>query len=204
MDNTDTYRTIRTVSEGTYKDKGSRFIARAIPVTDEQEIKKHLDDVRKIYHDARHHCYAYLLGRGGETWRANDDGEPSGTAGRPILGQIKSAGLTNILIIVTRYFGGTLLGASGLIKAYKAASAAAIENAEIIDHIVNVHYEILFPYSAMNEIMKIIKEESIEQTEHSFELNCSMRINFREALKNRIELKFSRIEGVKMSFIYEE
>ncbi len=142
MPETDSYKTIRSVSAGLYKEKGSRFVSAAFPVSDEQEIKKIIECIRKEHHEARHHCYAYLLGSGQSIWRANDDGEPSGTAGRPILGQIKSFGLTNILIVVSRYFGGTLLGVSGLINAYKSAAASALSNAEIIDHIIRESYEI--------------------------------------------------------------
>ena len=132
----DTYKTIKSVSHGLFKDKGSKFISIAFPVRNEDEIKKFLDETRKEHHDARHHCYAYALGKDGSAWRSNDDGEPSGTGGKPILGQIRSFGVTNVLIIVPRYFGGTLLGTSGLINAYKTAAESALSNAEIIDYII--------------------------------------------------------------------
>ncbi len=124
----DTFKTIKSVSTGGYKDKGSRFLAAAYPVTVEDEIRSVLDEVRKVHHSARHNCFAYVLGKDGSIWRANDDGEPSGTAGKPILGQIKSYSLSNVLIVVSRYFGGTLLGTSGLINAYKSAAASALDN----------------------------------------------------------------------------
>lgn len=192
----DSYKTIKLRSSGTFKEKGSKFIAEAWPVTDQDQINSILEETRKTYHDAKHHCYAYLLGREGLTWRANDDGEPSGTAGRPILGQIRSFGLTNVLIVVTRYFGGTLLGVSGLINAYKTAAASALENAEIIDHIIHEFYEIRYPYAAMNIVMKIISEEDIKQSEHSFDLECRIVIGFRTSARERIIDRISRIEGL--------
>lgn len=192
----DSYKTIKLRSSGTFKEKGSKFIAEAWPVTDQDQINSILEETRKTYHDAKHHCYAYLLGIEGLTWRANDDGEPSGTAGRPILGQIRSFGLTNVLIVVTRYFGGTLLGVSGLINAYKTAAASALENAEIIDHIIHEFYEIRYPYAAMNSVMKIIREEDIKQSEHSFDLECRIVIGFRTSARERIIDRISRIEGL--------
>jgi uncharacterized YigZ family protein len=193
----DSYRTIRMVSSGLYKDKGSKFISAAYPVSEEPEIKAILEEVRKEHHEARHHCYAYILGKDKETWRANDDGEPSGTAGRPILGQIRSFGLTNVLIVVSRYFGGTLLGVSGLINAYKSAAEAALSNAEITDHVINGSYIITYPYSAMNDVMKILKEENVIQTDHTFDLECRIRIQFRLSSTEKILLRLSRIEGLK-------
>src|SRR5665647_1118221 len=150
----DTYKTIKSTSQGIYKEKGSRFLAFAFPVSDQEEIKPIIDKIRKEHHEARHHCYAYMIGHDRTIWRVNDDGEPSGTAGRPILGQINSFRLTNILIVVSRYFGGTLLGVSGLINAYRSASASAIKNAEIIECTLQEIYEITYPYVSMNDVMK--------------------------------------------------
>jgi len=192
----DSFKTIKSRSSGSFKDKGSRFIAEAWPVMDQDQINSILEETRKTYHDAKHHCYAYLLGREGHAWRANDDGEPSGTAGRPILGQIRSSGITNVLIVVTRYFGGTLLGVSGLINAYKKAAASALEKAEIIDHVIHEFYEIRYPYAAMNNVMKIIREEDIKQSEHSFDLECRIIISFRASARERIINRISRIEGL--------
>jgi putative IMPACT (imprinted ancient) family translation regulator len=141
------------------------------------------------------------LGNQGDKWRANDDGEPSGTGGRPIIGQIRSYGLTNIIIVVSRYFGGTLLGVSGLINAYRAAAASALENAEIIEHIVMDTYELTFPYKSMNDVMTIIKEENIIRSEHSFELECSVKISFRSSSGKKILDRLSRIAGLKFQFI---
>jgi len=190
-----------SVSSGLYKDKGSKFISDAFPVSDEQEIKTILEAVRKEHHEARHHCFAYMLGKEMQIWRANDDGEPPGTAGRPILGQIRSFGLTNVLIVVSRYFGGTLLGVSGLINAYKSAAESALENAEITEYIIKETYEIIYPYSAMNDVMKILKEENIIQTDHAFNLECMLRIQFRLSSSEKILSRFSRIEGLKYKFL---
>jgi len=202
MSETDKYRTIRAAATGLYKEKGSRFISAAFPVSDEKEIKPIIEGIRKEHHEARHHCYAYLLGLKEDIWRANDDGEPSGTAGRPILGQIKSFGLTNVLIVVSRHFGGTLLGVSGLINAYKSAAYSALSAAEIIDHIVEESYEITYPYGAMNDVMKIIKEEDAGQAEHSFDLECRIRVSFRLSSREKIIARFSRIEGLKYRLLF--
>lgn len=197
----DSYKTIKTSSEGIYKEKGSRFLSFAFPVEQQEEIKPVLDGLRKEYHDARHHCYAYMIGQERHNWRTNDDGEPSGTAGRPILGQINSFGLTNILIVVIRYFGGTLLGVSGLINAYKTAACNAIQNGEIVVRTLHEYYEIDFPYISMNDVMKILKEENTGQSGQSFELNCSLVINFRVADKGKIISRLSRVEGLKYRYM---
>jgi uncharacterized YigZ family protein len=200
MASEDTYTTIKSVSQGAYKEKGSRFIAFAIPVSSIEEIKVLLADYRKKYHDARHHCYAYLLGFEKNLFRANDDGEPSGTAGKPILGQINSFGLTNVLIIVIRYFGGTLLGTGGLINAYKTAAYESLKNSDIIECTLQDHYKLEFPWSAMNDVMRIMKEEHIGQTSQIYGLNCSVIIHFRISLREKIIKKLSLVEGVVLTF----
>lgn len=197
----DTYKTISSPSEGLFKEKGSRFIAFAYPVSDQEEIKPIIDTLRKEHHEARHHCFAYMLGQERVNWRANDDGEPSGTAGRPILGQINSYGLTNILIVVTRYFGGTLLGVSGLINAYKSAAESAIQGAEIIDCTLQEFYEITYPYISMNDVMKILKEETIGQTDQSFNLECRIKVNFRSSSREKILTRLSRITGLEYKYL---
>lgn len=197
----DVYFSIKAPSQGLYKEKGSRFIAFAHPVSDQEEIKAILEIIRKEHHEARHHCFAWMTGHNRLNWRFNDDGEPSGTGGRPILGQINSSGLTNILIVVTRYFGGTLLGVSGLINAYRTAAADAIQNAEIIECLLQDYYEITYPYDAMNQVMKILKEESVSQSEHSFDIVCRIRLNFRSSAKERILPRLSRIEGLACSYL---
>ncbi|MDX9694492.1 MAG: YigZ family protein [Bacteroidales bacterium] len=197
----DEYYTLSKPSEGIFKDKGSKFIAKAFPVFSETEIKAIQEQLRSEYHDARHHCYAYMLGADKKVFRANDDGEPSSTAGKPILGQIKSFDLTNVLIVVIRYFGGTKLGVSGLIHAYKTATEEAIKSAEIIKKTLHDYYILKFDYAAMNTIMKILKEENIEQLDQKFDLTCSVTINFRKADTEKILSKFDRIENLMIEFI---
>lgn len=198
---TDNYKTVRAPSQGLYKDKGSRFISFAYPVSEQESVKPIIDGLKKKYHDARHHCYAYMIGCMRQEWRVNDDGEPSGTAGKPILGQINSAGLTNILIAVVRYFGGTLLGTSGLINAYKCAAADAINAATITELFVKDYYHITFPYESLSHVMKILKEENTGFANQCFDINCSMEINFRVRNRQAILEKLSRIGGMETLFI---
>jgi len=197
----DRYKTIRKISQGIYKEKGSRFLSFAYPVTDEEKVKPLIDKIRKEHHEARHHCYAYMIGYERIVWRSNDDGEPSGTAGRPILGQINSFGLTNILIVVSRYFGGTLLGTGGLINAYKLAAAAAIQNAGIIECTIQELYEIIFPFMSMNDVMKILKQDNICQSDQKFDIECNMKISFRSSVQEKILARLSRVEGLEYRYI---
>lgn len=187
----DEYLSIGHRSEGLYKDKGSRFISMAYPVETEDEVKAILDSLRKEYHDARHHCYAYRIGCNGERFRANDDGEPSGSSGRPILGQIDSKGLSDVLVVVVRYFGGIKLGVPGLIRAYKTATADALEQNETVTKIAGRKYDILFGYAAMNQVMKIVKDMNLPQSNQDFGENCSLRVSVRLSVEsdfvNRIE-----------------
>ncbi len=180
----DTYKSIAAPSEGLFKDQGSRFIALAYPVESEEEVKSLLEKARKEYHDARHHCVAYRIGLKGEVWRASDDGEPAGSAGRPILGQIDSAGLSDIAVIVVRYFGGIKLGISGLIRAYKSSTADALEKAQIIEKIAGVWYEISFDYAQMPEVMKVVKDLGLPTRNQQFGENCSMHIRVRLTLQD--------------------
>lgn len=175
----DTYRSISGTSEGLFKDNGSRFIAKAYPVESEDEVKQIVSSLKKEYHDARHHCYAYRLGYRGDVFRANDDGEPSSSAGRPILGQIDSNGLSDILIVVVRYFGGIKLGIPGLIRAYRTSSADAISNAEIITKVAVKRYRLVFGYMQMNSVMKLVKDMSLEQSGQDFGTECSMTVKVR-------------------------
>jgi len=197
----DTYLTIKAFSQGLYKEKGSRFIAQAWPVTNQKEIKSILENIRKEHHSARHHCFAWMLGQDRLTFRVNDDGEPSGSAGKPILGQINSLKLTNVLIVVVRYFGGKLLGVSGLINAYRVAAESALKNSEIIEMYIEDYYELRFPYTAINDVMKVIKEEEAGQSLQKFELECSLTINFRTSSRIRILNVLSRIGGLKYRHI---
>lgn len=197
----DTYLTVKYNSSGTYKEKGSRFIAQAFHVSDQEEIKSIVERIKKEHHSARHNCYAYMLGAERLNWRINDDGEPSGTAGRPILGQINAFNLTDVLIVVTRYFGGILLGTSGLKNAYKRAAAEAINNNEITEMILKESIKLFFPYQSLNDVMKIIKEENLSITDQLFEAECSMRVDFRLTEKEKILNRLSRVTGLYYSLI---
>lgn len=197
----DTYKTISEPSEGLFKDKGSKFISFAYPVTSEDEIREIVQSIKKEHHSARHHCYAWRLGHEKLQFRANDDGEPSSTAGKPILGQIQSFELTNILIVVVRYFGGTLLGVSGLINAYRNAALDAINQAEIIERLVEKHLVIEFGYGAMNEVMKIFKDEKLPQIDPQFDLKCRIETQIRLSDLSRIEEGLKKVEGVKILYI---
>lgn len=194
----DTYKTISKPAEGLFKDKGSKFIAYAYPVYSEDEIKELIQSIKKDHYSARHHCYAWRLGHEKLNFRANDDGEPSSTAGKPILGQIQSFDLTNILIVVVRYFGGTLLGVSGLINAYKNAAVDVITNANIVEKIVEKQLVVEFDYGVMNDVMKIFKDEKLPQIEPRFDLRCSIKTFIRLNDTDRIELALSKIEGLKI------
>ena len=173
---TDRYRSIEAPSTGVYKDNGSKFLAFAFPVETEDQAKEHIAALRKEYFDARHHCYAYRLGLDGATWRANDDGEPSSTAGRPILGQLLSAELSDILVVVVRYFGGVKLGVPGLIKAYKTATAEAIAAARIVEKTACATCRIGFDYTRMNDVMRIVKEWNLQILSQQFENDCEITV----------------------------
>ena len=200
MDNKDIYRTILKPSEGLYKEKGSKFIAYAIPVTSEEQIKEELQSLRKTHFDARHICYAWRLGYDKLRYRANDDGEPSGTAGRPILGQIDSFGVTEILIAVIRYFGGILLGTGGLVVAYKQASIDALNNAEIIENTINEVFLISYPYESTPEVQQIIKTFGAELSQPEFDTECraffhiprSMAGEFEERINKSTEINIKK------------
>ncbi len=192
----DKYLTINAPSEGLYKEKGSKFIAFAIPVSNVEQIKEILEEKRKEHHDARHVCYAYILGVDKADYRSNDDGEPSGTAGRPILGSILSAGVTNVLIAVVRYFGGTKLGTSGLINAYKVASADALENAEIIEKTVDEEIHISFDYLVMNDVMKIIKDVAPQVLSQQFDNNCNMVLSIRKGDAPNLTERLKKVESL--------
>ena len=186
----DTYTSIASPSRGLYKDQGSRFISFAYPVETEAQVKELVDALKKEYHDARHHCYAYRLGLDGSRFRMNDDGEPSSTAGRPILSQIDSAGLSDVLVVVVRYFGGIKLGVPGLIKAYKTATQDALGQAAKIEKTAAVSYHIEFDYLNMESVMRTLKDMDIPQSGQSFNQSCSMDIRVRlsqdEDLKKRL------------------
>lgn len=195
----DTYLTIAERSEGLYKEKGSKFIALAFPVQTEDEIRQHLEEVRKQFHDARHHCYAYALGKDGEIFRANDDGEPNHSAGDPILGQIRSKSLTNVLIIVIRYFGGTKLGIGGLIGAYKTAASEALAHSSIVRGTVKRQVEVKFEYLSMNDVMRLIKENDAEIKEQQFDNACCILVEVRMGLVAAFLEKLSALDNVSVT-----
>lgn len=197
----DTYRTISQPSEGIYKDKGSKFIALAFPVCDEEEVKEKLAEVQKRYFDARHHCYAYRLGFDKLVYRINDDGEPAGTAGKPIFGQFLSNDLTNILVVVVRYFGGTKLGIKGLIRAYKSATIEALNEEFFITKKVWDIYEVHFNYDQMNDVMKILKEDGINQLDQQFNLECMIKFSVRKKFTNDIYDRFNKIKNLRIKYL---
>lgn len=191
----DSYRSIATKSEGLFKDNGSRFIALAYPVETEDEVREIVSSLKKEYHDARHHCYAYRLGCRGDIFRANDDGEPSSSAGKPILGQIDSNGLSDILIVVVRYFGGIKLGIPGLIRAYRTSSADAIANSEIVTKIASRRFRLEFGYLEMNSVMKIIKDMKLEPAGQDFGNTCRMDVSVRLSACGDFTERISNVSG---------
>ena len=193
----DTYRTIKTPSEGTYSEKRSKFLAFAMPVRSVAEVKQIVADYQKKYYDARHVCYAYMLGAERLEFRANDNGEPSGTAGKPILGQINSNELTDILIIGVRYFGGVQLGTSGLIVAYRLAAAEAIAAAEIIEKTVDEDVSFMFEYPFMNDVMRIVKEENPQIVSQGFENDCSMTLRIRKDSMPHLKARLEKVSTLR-------
>ena len=193
----DTYLTVARLSEGLYKEKMSKFISFAIPVSTLGEVKEVIARYQKEYYDARHVFWAYMLGHARAEFRANDNGEPSGTAGKPILGQINSFGLTDVLIVVVRYFGGIKLGTSGLIEAYRAAAADAIRANEIVERLVEDDIRILFEYPFMNDVMRIVKEEGPTVLSQYFELDCEMTLRQRRSFMPRLRERLSKVESLR-------
>lgn len=175
----DTYRSIASPSEGLFKDNGSRFIALAYPVETLEQVREIIDSLKREYHDARHHCFAYRIGLEGSVFRSSDDGEPSGSAGRQILGQIDSACLSDILVVVVRYFGGIKLGIPGLIRAYKTSTADALANASVIEKIAGKNYRLTFDYVEMNNVMKVLKDLNLPQKNQTFDNQCSIDVRVR-------------------------
>ncbi len=190
----DTYKTITSLAEGSYSEKRSRFISYAIPIHTVEEAKEKIEEYRKLYYDARHVCWAYMIGADRQTYRTNDDGEPSGTAGKPILGQINSNGLTDILVVVIRYFGGIKLGTSGLIVAYRTAASEAITAAEIVTKTVDENITIVFEYPFLNSIMRIIKEENPVVLAQTFEMNCEMTLRIRKSEAEKLKSRLLKVD----------
>lgn len=197
----DTYKSISSSSEGLFRDKGSKFIAFAYPILAEAELKPILLSLRAEHSKANHFCYAYRLSPDRGVFRVNDDGEPSGTAGRPILNTLLSADLTNILIVVVRYFGGTLLGVPGLINAYKSAANQALSTAQVIERTVNDTYELKFDYLVMNEVMRLVKEEQLQIIDQQFDNNCSIRFEVRKSQLNKVLQRIEKQNGVEIKYL---
>ena len=196
MQESDRYKTIKGSAEGYYKEKGSKFIARAFHVETEEKAKEYLLQMRKEYHDARHHCYAFRIHPENEFFRSSDDGEPSGTAGKPILNQILSAELYDVLVVVIRYFGGTKLGVPGLIRAYKTATRDALEQAEIVTLSITRTLTLLFDYQQMNPVMRIVKEENLQVVKQDFAMRCELVLQVERNWEKHVVEKFKRIQGL--------
>jgi len=197
----DKYKEIQTHSTGIYKEKGSKFIAYSYPVYSEDQVKEKLEEVRKIEYSARHYCYAYILNTDKSSQRANDDGEPSSTAGKPILGQILSNDLTNILIVVVRYFGGVKLGITGLIRSYKTAAADAIANSTLITKTIKEQYEVSFKYPQMNDVMRLIKEFDLEVVNTDFQIDCKLIFAVPKSKENDILNTFKKKHELTIEYL---
>lgn len=197
----DTYKTIDHQAEGVFRDKGSKFIAYAYPFTDENQLKGVLEELKSLHPKARHFCWAYRLTVDRSVFRANDDGEPSGSAGRPILNALLSADITNIIVVVVRYFGGTLLGVPGLINAYKTATQSALAEVEILEKTVNDIYKLEFDYLVMNDVMRVVKEENLIINKQVFDNSCYMEVEVRKMQVNHFAARFEKIEKCKISYL---
>lgn len=195
--NEDTYKTIVAPAEGIYTEKRSKFIATALPVRTVADVKAYVENYQKKYYDARHVCYAYMLGAERKEFRANDNGEPSGTAGKPILGQINSNELTDVLIIVVRYFGGIKLGTSGLIVAYRTAAAEALAAATIVEKTVDETLTVFFEYPFMNDVMRIVKEEGPTLLSQGYDTDCTMTLSIRRSLMPRLKERLAKVETLR-------
>jgi uncharacterized YigZ family protein len=197
----DNYRSLEKPAEGIFRDRNSRFLAFGFPVISVEEVNEILAGIRKKYHDARHHCYAYRLGHDKDIFRINDDGEPSGTAGKPIYGQLQSHDLTDTLVVVVRYFGGTLLGTSGLINAYRSATADMLSKATIVQKFKEDHFHLSFPYDKLNAVMKILKEQNVVPILPDIGITCSMDIKVRKSLSDRLKADLAPIPGLTMEYV---
>ncbi len=197
----DTYKIITTEGEGLYKEKGSKFVAVAFPVRTEADVKARVAAIRKKYFDAKHHCYAFMIGPDKSCYRSSDDGEPSGTAGKPILNQILSKDVTNVCVVVTRYFGGQLLGVPGLINAYKTSAREALDNCTVVEKTVDEVYALGFDYPLLNDVMRVLKEENLEQQNPKYEMRCYLEISVRQKESDRIIEKIKRLFGVDVKYV---
>jgi len=200
----DSYKTIKTPSEGFFKDRGSKFFGYAYPITSEQELKLKIEELKKEHHTARHHCYAYRLKQDYSVYRANDDGEPTNAAGKPILGQIDAKELTNVGVVVVRYFGGTKLGVGGMMNAYKTAALEALNNAEIIDCTIDEEFEISFGYPEMNTVMRFIKDLGVVIKSQTMELDCKIVFAIRKKEAQKAQDKFTGLKNITIKMIEDE
>ena len=197
----DSFKTIARPAETTYRQLSSKFLVYAYPVESEAEIKEYLDALRKRWFDATHHCYAWRLGAHGEQFRANDDGEPSSTAGKPILGQLLSQEVTNCLVVVVRYFGGTKLGVPGLIAAYKESTALVLSECEIVERTVDVVINVSFSYIAMNDVMRIVKDMQPKVVDQVFDNLCTMTLSIREGDSEQLIGRLEKVEGATVEVL---
>lgn len=204
LNNMDTYRTVNDVAEGQFTEKKSKFIAYAIPIKTVDDVKLELEKYKKKYYDARHICWAYMLGHERLNFRSNDDGEPSGTAGKPILGQINSNMLTDILVLVIRYFGGIKLGTGGLIVAYKEAASEAITNADIIEKTVDLDIEFMFEYPFMNDVMKVVKDLEPEILSQHYDMDCQMSLRIRQSLYDQLISRLEKVDSLHLKNTEDE
>lgn len=200
----DTYKTIQSPTTGYFMDKRSKFYAFAFPVISEEEIKQHLTELRKQYFDARHHVYAWILGKDKDRYRINDDGEPSGSSAKPIYGQLLSNDLTNILVVVIRYFGGIKLGVPGLINAYRTAASEALQEAKIITKNIENHYIIHFDYLSMNDVMKVVKNENLDLIKQTFDNQCEIQYKIRQCNSVRVQKIFENLHNVRIDYYKTE
>ncbi|WP_196886725.1 IMPACT family protein [Aureivirga sp. CE67] len=199
MEIKDTYKTIEGPSEETlFKDRGSKFFGYAFPVSNEDEIKEHLHRLKKEHHTARHWCYAWQLGTDKIRFRANDDGEPSNSAGQPIYGQILSKEITNVLIVVVRYFGGTKLGVGGLINAYRTGAQMALDASSIVERTIDVHFQLTFDYPHMNKVMRVIKDRKLDIVNQKMELQCEYIISVRKKDAENVKIQFEELRCLKI------
>lgn len=198
----DTYKTIAQPTEALFRDRGSKFLAFAYPISSDSEVKPMVANLKLLHPKANHHCWAVRLGIDRSVFRVNDDGEPSGTAGRPILNSLLSKNITNVLVVVVRYFGGTLLGVPGLINAYKTATEEALSQAKVIEKTVNDIYTITFEYLQMNDVMRIIKDEQLQIIEQKAELNCKIRFSVRKNQVEQVISKLANTSGMKVVYNY--
>lgn len=200
----DSYKTIKTPSEGFFKDRGSKFFGYAYPITSEQELKLKIEELKKEHHTARHHCYAYRLKQDYSVYRANDDGEPTNAAGKPILGQIDAKELTNVGVVVVRYFGGTKLGVGGMMNAYKTAALEALNNAEIIECTIDEEFEISFGYPEMNTVMRFIKDLGLEIKSQKMEMDCKIIFAIRKKEAQKAQDKFTGLKNISIKKVDDE